>query len=263
VSESGLTGTVVQSIANVAAIGLERARAHRAAARMEAARQSGEVRAAVLDALAHEFKTPLTATRAAAGELLEASRPGERDRELAEIVDEGLEQLQRLVSDAVQVLRIDAGTFAVHRQRLQLTDVVARTLDMLAPRLTEHGVLNRISPELIVDADPALLGLALRQLVDNAVKYSAPTSSIELSATSNGVTDIVVRNSGSHIPAAERARIFDRFYRGSQAGHVVGAGLGLAIVQQIAHAHGGAVGVDSDRISGTTFTLSLPRGVSP
>ena len=115
--DDGLSHTVVQSVANLAAIGLDRARAHRAAARAEAIRESGEIRATLLDALAHEFKTPLTATKAASSDLMATHLPGERERELVAIVDEGIDRLQRLVSDTMQMLRIDAGTFAVHRRR--------------------------------------------------------------------------------------------------------------------------------------------------
>ncbi len=91
-SDGPLSDTVLQSVANLAAIGLERARGQAATTRAEAARQSGELRAAVLDALAHEFKTPLTSMKVAASALqLEHSRNGPRDRELVEIVDEDLD----------------------------------------------------------------------------------------------------------------------------------------------------------------------------
>jgi len=259
-NDTELSDTVLQSVANLAAIGLERARAHRGAARAEAARQSGELRAAVLDALAHEFKTPLTSMKAASSDLVAATLPTARERELVAIVDEGLDTLQRLVSDAVQMLRIDAGTFAVHHQRHDVADVVRSTLLRFAPRLDGHQVVNRVPGRLLVDADPELLALALRQLLDNAVKYSPPTSTIELRAMENEMLEIAVRNSGPPIPQPEQGRIFERFYRGTQSLHVAGSGMGLAIVQQIAQAHEGSVSVVSNATTGTEFTLALPRG---
>jgi signal transduction histidine kinase len=105
-----------------------------------------------------------------------------------------------------------------------------------------------------------LLSLALRQLLDNAVKYSPRTSTIEVTAIGNGSVDISVRNSGSAIPEPERARIFERFYRGAQARQIPGTGMGLAIVQQIARAHGGTVTLATNAETGTELTLSIPTG---
>jgi two-component system sensor histidine kinase KdpD len=254
-----LNDTVLQSIANLAAIGLERARAQEATERAEVARQSSELRATVLDALAHEFKTPLTSMKAAASDLLVSPSVSDRDRELVTIIDEDLERFEALVTDTFQMLRIDAGDFAVHLDRHDLADVVGTTLRKLEGRLDGHPVLRQVPKDLTVDADRELLGLALRQLLDNALKYSPPTSTIDICARANGTVDISVHNSGSTIPAHEQARIFERFYRGSQARHVPGSGMGLAIVRQIAAAHGGTLTVAASPDTGTTFTLSLPR----
>ncbi len=255
----GVSDTVVQSIANLAAIGLERARGHEATARAEAARQSGELRATTLDALAHEFKTPLTSMKAATSDLLD-SVTDPRNRELVAIVDEELDRLQGLVTDAVQMIRVDAGDFVLHRQRYNLADLVAGIVRDFEPRLDGRRVLNDVSPSLSIDADRELLGLALRQLLDNAVKYSPPTSAIQITADSErGQVQISVHNSGA-IPEGESRRIFERFYRGSAARRIPGTGIGLTIVQQIAAAHGGTATVSSSPDVGTAVTLSLPSG---
>jgi two-component system sensor histidine kinase KdpD len=260
--DSELSDTVLHSIANLAAIGLERARGEEAAARAEAARHSSELRATVLDALAHEFKTPLTSMKAASSDLLSSAALGPRDRELAAILDEELDRLQSLVTDAIQMLRIDAGDFAVHRDRHDLGHIVDATLRRFERRLDGHVVVKCVPENLMVDADHELLALALRQLVDNALKYSRPSSTIEVQAQSNGAVEITVRNSGSVIPESERPRVVERFYRGARARNIPGAGMGLAIVQQIARAHGGALSLSSTPETGTAFTLSLPRGES-
>jgi two-component system sensor histidine kinase KdpD len=258
IPEQGLSDTVLQSIANLSAIGLERARAEEATARAEAARASSELRATVLDALAHEFKTPLTSMKAASSDLLASPSTSAKDHELVAVIDEDLDRFQALVTDAVQMLRIDAGDFAVHPGRHRLADVIASVVRASERRLDGHQLVSHVPNDLNVDADRELLGLALRQLLDNALKYSPPTSTIEFAATRNGSVDISVRNSGSVIPEREQRRIFERFYRGAQAGHVPGTGMGLSIVQQIAKAHGGALTVTSASQAGTTFTLSLP-----
>jgi two-component system sensor histidine kinase KdpD len=259
VSGRSLSDTVLQSIANLAAIGLERARAVEATTRAEAARESSELRATVLDALAHEFKTPLTAMKAASSDLLASESTGARSRELAAIIDEELDRLGSLVTDAVHMLRIDAGNFTVRPGQHRLAPLIAAALKRFEHHLDGHDVIQRVPDDLIVDADRDLLGLALRQILDNAIKYSPSTATIEVAAHGNGVVEIAVRNSGATIPERERARIFERFYRGVQAGHVPGTGMGLAIVQEIARAHGGTLRVASSPEDGTTFTLSLPH----
>ena len=257
-----LDDTVFQSIANVAAIGLERARSQELAARAEAARQSGELRATVLDAVAHEFKTPVTSIKAAASDLLSSIPATAREHELAEIVAEESNRLQAIVSDAVQMLRIEAGRFVVRRGRQALSRLVAATISDLASSLNGHTVVNRVAPDATIDADGELLQLALRHLLNNAAKYSPPSSIIEIEARGGEPQEIIVRNSGSVIPDHEQRRIFDRFYRGVAARRIPGTGMGLAIVQQIARAHGGTVTVSSSAALGTEFRLAFPVGAA-
>jgi two-component system sensor histidine kinase KdpD len=251
--------TVLQSITNLAAIGLERARGQAATTRAEAARQSSELRAAVLDAAAHEFKTPLTSMKAAASALRTGIPESDPNRELVEIVNEDLERLQALVTDAIQMLRIDSGDFVVQRARYRVGDLVQMALKEFEARLQGHTVNTAIPGDLAIDADRNLVRLALRQLLDNALKYSPSNSTIDVRAAGNGSVEIAVRNSGSSIPEREQRHIFDRYYRGDQSRHLPGTGMGLAIVQQIARAHNGSLSVSSRPDSGTEFTLSLPR----
>jgi two-component system sensor histidine kinase KdpD len=257
---AALSDTVLQSIANLSAIALERAHGREAAARAEAARASSELRAAVLDAVAHEFKTPLTSIKAAATELSDAVPPA--SRELVDIVREETDRLEAIVTDAVQMLRVESGAFVVHRERHDLAKLVAVVLRGLAPRLDGRRVDNLIPAGATVDADAGLVRLALRQLLDNAAKYSPAGSPIVVAASANGEVRIEVRNAGPAIPESEQPHVFDRFYRGLHARLVPGAGLGLAIVRQIAEAHGGSVRVDSTPAAGTAFILSLPREAS-
>jgi two-component system sensor histidine kinase KdpD len=254
----GLSDTVVQSITNLVAIGLERIRADEATARAEAARQSSELRATVLDALAHDFKTPLTSMKAASTELLASRSLDQRDRELVGIIDEDVRRFQSLVTDAVHMLRIDGGDFSLHPERHLLAPIVAATIAQWADRLDGHRVTTVVPPDLLIDVDHDLFALALRQLVDNAVKYSPPTSDIDVQATGDGVVRISVHNSGSTIPDREQARIFERFYRGVDVRQIPGTGMGLAIVQRIAQAHGGSLTVESAPNAGTSFTITLP-----
>jgi two-component system, OmpR family, sensor histidine kinase KdpD len=260
IPDSGLSDTVLQSITNLAAIGLERARGQDAAASAEAARRSGELRATMLDALAHEFKTPLTSMKVAAADL-RGSVADARNQELATIIDEDLDRFQALVSDAVQMVRLDSGDFTLRVDCHDLAEIVASTVRQFEARLDGHTVITRVPAPLALRADRELLGLALRQLLDNAVKYSPPTSAIEIvgRAEPTGVW-MAVQNSGPPIPEREQPRLFERFYRGAHARQVPGTGMGLAIVQQIAQAHGGTLTVTSSVAQGTEFRMWLPRG---
>ncbi len=263
VSRRGIGDTVLQSMANLVAIGLERARAAEATARAEAARESSELRATVLDAVAHEFKTPLTAMKAASSDLLHGEAATGRIRELAAIVDEEADRLSSLVTDAVHMLRIDAGDFTVRLARHDLPPIIDAALKRFERHLDGRRVRTNVPAWLSVVADRDLLGLALRQLIDNAVKYSPATSAIDVSASANGVVEIAVTNSGALISEKDQARVFERFYRGASVGNVPGTGMGLAIVDRIARAHGGTLRVASSAAEGTTFTLSLPKSGAP
>ncbi len=260
--------TVLHALVNLVAIGLERARGRDASLRAETARQSSELRATVLDAVAHEFKTPLTSIKAAVGELASSANASDAgkhgmNKELVAIIDEETDRLEGLVTDAIQMLRIEAGDFVVRREHHQLATLVTATIKESGSRVEGHTIVNNVAPDLIVDADAHLLRLALRQLLDNALKYSPATSTIEIDATrntaqANGGVQIAVRNSGPAIPEHEQRRIFERFYRGTQARHVPGTGMGLAIVQQIAQANGGELTVSSAPGVDTSFRISLP-----
>ena len=163
------------------------------------------------------------------------------------------------MTDTVQMVRVDAGAFTLRLNDCRLSELVASTLRQFEPRLDGHPVIARVPDDLLLRADRDLLGLALRQLLDNAVKYSPATSAIEITAAGGDFVDISVRNSGPPIPEHEQARLFERFYRGTEAHGVPGTGIGLAIVRQIAEAHGGTLSVASAAGAGTVFTLSLPR----
>jgi two-component system sensor histidine kinase KdpD len=259
IAGGALGDAVLQSVANLAAIGLERARSHEAMAASEAARQSSELRAVLLDAVAHEFKTPLTAGKAAASALLSSATANPNDHDLVVIINEELERLQALVTDAIHMLRIDAGDMVVQRERQHVSDVVGQAIREMGSRLEGHRLTVDIAESLVVEADASLLRLAFRQLLDNAVKYSPTDSAIGVTAGANGDVRIAVGNSGPPISSVDRARIFDRFYRGRHSENIPGSGLGLAIVRRIALAHDGDVAVTSDASIGTVFTLILPR----
>ena len=251
-------------IASLAAIALERARSFEKESGAEAARQTEQLRTAVLDALAHSVKTPLTAIRTASSGLLEAGRLSTDDVELAALIDEQAEHLNRLTSELLQMARIDAAEVRVRRERVSVLtlveDVLARYREQLQGR---HVEVTERASELEVYGDSKILAAALEQFIDNAAKYSAPGSPISVTAEEDlGEVVIGVHNEGPAIAAADRERIFERFYRAEGSRHrASGTGLGLSIAKTAAEAHGGRTWVVSEEGTGTTFFLALPRGL--
>jgi two-component system sensor histidine kinase KdpD len=251
-------------IAALAAIALERARSFEKESGAEAARQTEQLRTAVLDALAHSVKTPLTAIRTASSGLLETGRLSTDDVELAALIDEQAEHLNRLTSELLQMARIDASEVSLRRERLSVLtlveDVLARHREQLLGR---RVVVADSAAHLEVYGDRKILAAALEQFIDNASKYSTPGSPVTVTAEENlGEIVIAVHNEGPPIQPADRERIFERFYRAEESRHrAPGTGLGLSIAKKAAEAHGGRTWVVSEEPTGTTFFFALPRGL--
>jgi two-component system sensor histidine kinase KdpD len=254
----------IEPIASLAAIALERARSFERESRAEAANQTEQLRTVVLDALAHAFKTPLTAIRTASSGLLEAGRLSTGDAELAGLIDEQAEHLNLLTSELLQMAKIDAAEVRLRRERVSvltlIEDVLARYSEQLRGRRLE---VSDSASLLEVHGDRKILLAALEQFVDNASKYSTPGSPISITAEEIlGEIVIAIHNEGPPIRPADRERIFERFYRAEETRHrASGTGLGLSIAKKAAEVHGGRTWVVSDAVTGTTFYFALPRGI--
>jgi two-component system sensor histidine kinase KdpD len=266
--------SVLQGISNLIAIGLERARAQDLAHQVEAARRSEQLRTTLIDAMAHEFKTPLTSIRAATTSLLSSpDQPVESRTELLEVADEEARHLQALIDDAVDMVRLESDNNNQIKLRRELTDPKELVDDVVASLHTQidnRPVEIRSEGSLPkLPLDRRLLKLALKQVLDNALKYSPPRSPVTVrvsnGAISNGhqAIDFEITDHGPGIPTQEQGRVFERFYRSpSVKNQIPGFGLGLAIANNIAHAHHGELTVNS-RPGETTFRLTLPLTGTP
>jgi two-component system sensor histidine kinase KdpD len=256
-----LNPLVMDATASIAAIALERSRTLENEARAEAARQSDRLRTAVLDALAHAFKTPLTAIRAASSGLLETGslRPPEAD--LIALIDSESAHLTDLATRLLQTARLDKSDISVRREECRISSLIHGTLERLPAGFEGHQVdLDIPSQDASIRGNGELIVVALLQLVDNALKYSTPGSQVTIKA-SLAAQDVVisVHNQGPAIRPEDRQSIFDRFYRAPGTEHLApGTGLGLSITRKIAEAHGGRTWVVSDERDGTTFFFALP-----
>jgi two-component system sensor histidine kinase KdpD len=253
--------SVLQGIANLVAIGLERAQAQELASQVEAAERSEKLRSTLLDAMAHEFKTPLTSVIAATSALLDNPNQSADSRgELLKIADEEAHRLKALIEDTVEIGRLDSADIRVQAEPAHVEElvreVVASMRTEIEDRPFEIGV-DANSPAIAVDR--RLVKLAVRQLLDNALKYSPPGSPVQVHVE-NGTDSIAVSvtDHGKGITGPEQRRIFERLYRSpSVERQIPGSGLGLSIALNIARAHHGDLSVTS-RPGETTFRLTLP-----
>ena len=248
----------------LAAAMLERSRVFRDASHAAAAAQAEVFRGAILDALAHEFKTPLATIVTAAGGLRETSGLRPEQLELAETAELEAARLGRLTSRLLLIARLDREEVKPQLEPTDIVKLVTRLADEYTERWTDRKLsLTRDIASAEVLADTELLRLAIRQLLDNACKYSHSGSAIRIGiGLQREFVAVRVWNSGSSIAANERARIFERFYRGTESRHVApGSGLGLYVARKIVQAHGGDIDLEENDAldsEGTSFCLTTP-----
>ena len=253
--------SVLQGIANLVAIGLERARAQDLAAQVDAARQSEKLRTTLLDAMAHEFKTPLTSVIAATSALLDnPEQPAGSRAELLRIADEEAHHLQELIDDAVEMARLDTTDIRVQAEPADIGEIVRGVIASMRTVIDGRPVQLVCDPHpSTISVDRRLIKLAIKQLLDNALKYSPPDNPVMVQVRNgDGFITVAITDHGEGIPATEQGRIFERLYRSPAVEHQIpGSGLGLSIALNIVKAHHGDLSVNSHP-GETTFRLTLP-----
>jgi two-component system sensor histidine kinase KdpD len=257
----GVSETALHAIANLTAITLERAHAQDVATRAEAARQSEELKSTMLDALAHEFKTPLTPIKAAVTSMLSDGGSSPSHQELLRIVDEETDRLNTMLTEAIQMSRIEAGQLQLHR-RPQAVSVLVRTqLAKLAESLEGRKVIVEVPENLPrVSADAELIGTVIWQLLNNTLHYTPPDTPLAIRARAEErVVVVSLEDCGPGIPEQEQQQIFEKFYRGKEhRQRIPGTGIGLSIAQEIVRAHQGKIWVESTAGKGAKFSFSIP-----
>jgi nitrogen-specific signal transduction histidine kinase len=218
-----------------------------------------------VSAVSHEFRTPLTSLRQLSEMLSKGRVPTEDLRQKSyDILSRESERLQRLVESLLDFGRIEARAFRYHYEHLDPVTLVGDLVAEFQEKAAGQGY--RVELELageypLIHADREALGLALRNLLDNAVKYSPDCRTVWVEmARERSRLAIRVRDQGMGIPASEQKEIFKRFVRGtgSRAANIQGTGIGLAMARHIIEAHGGEIRLESEPGRGSTFTILLP-----
>jgi two-component system sensor histidine kinase KdpD len=252
------------AIASLIAITFDRYRAFANESRMESERQTEQLRSTVLDSLAHAYKTPLTAIRAASTGLGEMGNLSAGQAELVALIDEQAGLLSDLTTRLLTTARLDAGEVTINAAPVGVGSLIEEVVDSLRDRLaTMKVVIDLPDDDLAICCDRQLMVMLLTQYIDNACKYSIFGTTITIRvAHANAEAIFSVHSYGPVIPMADRERIFDRYYRSSTyANRTPGTGIGLSVAKRVALIHGGYVWVTSDEVEGTTFFAAIPTPV--
>jgi two-component system sensor histidine kinase KdpD len=262
ISGARVTRHTLEAVGTLLGIAIERARAVEQLSKTEADRQSERLKSALLDSITHNFRTPLTSIKASVTSLLSERPPNAgQSHELLQIMDEECDRLNRLIEDAAEMSRLEAGDVELEFAPLEVKALIDAAMENCRFALTGREVKQQVQSGLPpVRADLVRAKEVLIQLLDNANLYSEKGKPIVVSAESNGNSVMIsVADQGPGIDALEQGMIFDKFYRGKDQRAVVqGTGMGLPIARAIVEAHGGTISVTSQANHGSVFSFTLP-----
>lgn len=246
--------------------------------REKALKQSERLKSALLDAVTHDLRTPLTSIKASVTTLLDDQRlikHGEDAallseagrQEMLEVIDEEADRLDRFVEDLMALARIEAGEMQLRREWGSLEEIVSAAMKRASPLTKDHHIEMRLHGELpSVRVDERAMAEVIYVLLENAAKYSPSGGVIRVGAQPGGedMVQLTIEDQGPGIPAELRERVFDKFFRamrdGDLSGHKPGTGMGLAIAKGIVEAHGGKIWIEDASDSGTRMVVLLPTG---
>ncbi len=263
----------LELLAGQAGLALERLALARKEEAARLAVEAERLRTALLSSLSHDLRTPLAGIEGAGTALAsdaERLTPVER-RELAETVVEESRRMTRLVANLLDMIRLESGALAVHRNWQPLEEPLGVALLRLEGRLADHPVEVALPPDLpLVSVDELLLEQVFVNLLENAAKYTRPGTPIRVSAWRDGAAIVVeVADRGPGVAAGEADAVFRKFHR-APGRHVEdgrpapgGAGLGLTICRGIVTAHGGRIWVEPAAGGGAAFRFTLPLEAAP
>jgi two-component system sensor histidine kinase KdpD len=256
---------VAEPIGRLIDVAVERERVSDRAAENEAARRAEVAKTAILHAISHDLRSPLTAITTAGSTLALGVSEAER-AELIDVIEAESARLAKLVDDLLDLSRIESGAVAPQADWCDLHDVVASAA---AHASGEHPIEFGLPAELpLVRADAAQLERVFSNLIENAIKFSPAGTPVRITGgASAGRVAVRVADRGSGIPRRYRSQVFEPFFRGRGPGSGDpgggGSGLGLAICRGFVEANGGRIVLQTGRDTGTIFTVSFPVAAQP
>ncbi len=230
----------------------------------EVARASDALKSALLQSVSHDLRTPLATIRAAAGTLRsDSSSDARARRESIEAIDREVEYLNRLVSNLLDLSRIEAGVIRAALDTFELDDLIGATVDRLGGRLDGWHIEDRVGPELI-EADPVFFEATVSNVVENAIRHTPLGTTIRISAQQSQVPGpaptvlLTVEDSGPGVPDRSFEQLFDKFYRvpGRRASRS-GTGIGLAVARGLIEAMGGRISARRSELGGLAIDIEL------
>lgn len=223
------------------------------------------MRNALLTAISHDLRTPLTRIVGTASALAHPSLQPEERREFSQAIQDEAQRMSELMSKILDMARLATGKLALHREWNAVEEIVGATLTRLDKALKDRPVHIRLPDGLpLVWVDAVLLQQVVMNLMDNVLKYAPAESPVEISAQfTDSTVSLSVSDRGPGIPDGCHERIFEKFYRVETESACGGVGLGLALCRAIAGAHGGTLEARNRPDGGAVFTLTLPRRESP
>lgn len=262
INRPGLSPTFLNAMAARVGLGLARLYAIERTTEAEVVRRSEQLKSAVLDALAHEIRNPLNSVKIAATTLLSGRSGGDSNRrEMLTIIDEEVDRMDRFIDEAVQLARMEANELSLHKEPHDMAHLIPAAVREMGALTAHRQVLVNVPRSLPpAECDQGMILRVLKQLLNNALKYSPRGSPLTVSAEFKGTVIVIdVIDQGPGVAEEERERIFEKYYRGRAARvRSPGTGLGLASAKCIVEAHGGEIWVTSPPGGGAAFHVSLP-----
>jgi two-component system sensor histidine kinase KdpD len=252
---------LLQTFASQGALALERAWLAQAESRAQVLEESDKLKSAILSSVSHELRTPLSTIKAAASSLRgrEVSWDSPARAELIEAIDDEADHLNMLVGNLLDMSRIDSGALKPRREWNILSEIVGSVLARMKHLTDTHQIEVEIPETLpLVPVDYVQMEQVFTNLLSNSLKYAPGNTQICIRAhKEDEMVHVQVSNQGPHVPIEHLERIFDKFYRTTDADRITGTGLGLSICKGIIEAHQGRIWAEN-LTSGMAFNFTLP-----